>query len=162
MKKSVTNTTLGLIALATMSFAASHAQANHDTPQRFDQHHGQSWQDRGDYGPRQGHRVNQQRIAEINARHAKQQNRVERAMWNGNLNRGEYRTLISELQYFDTVKRDFMSDGFLTPSEIRQLENGLDAAARNFQTAKHDDDDRDFRTSSYDNARYGHRWGHDR
>lgn len=162
MKKSVSNTTLGLLALATMSFAASNAQASHDHhQQRFDQHYGQSWQDRDDYGSRQAQRVNQQRMGEINARHAKQLNRVERAMWNGNLTRGEYRALVSELQYFDTVKRDFMSDGFLTPSETRQLENGLDTAARNFQTAKHDDDD-DIRTSNYDNSRYGNRWGYHR
>ena len=159
MKKSLTNTTLGLIALATMSFAASNAQASHDHhQQRYDQHYGQSWQDRDEYGPRHNQRVNQQLIAEINARHAKQLKRVERARWNGNLTRGEYRALMSELQYFDTVKRDFMSDGFLTPSETRKLENGLDAAARNFQTAKHDDDD--MRTSNYDHARYGQRWGY--
>ena len=80
-------------------------------------------------------------------------------MWNGDLSRGEYRSLKSELQYFDTVKRDFMSDGFLTPSESRQLENGLDAAARNFQTARQDDD---FHASYNDHSRYGHRWGHHR
>lgn len=158
MKKSVTNTALGLIALATMSVAAGNAQANHDHSPRFDRHYGQSWEGR-DYGPRHEQRANQQRIAEINTRHARLLNRVERAMWNGDLSRGEYRSLKSELQYFDTVKRDFISDGFLTPSESRQLENGLDTAARNFQTARQDDD---FHASHNDHSRYGHRWAHHR
>ena len=159
MKKSATNTALSLIALATMSFAASHAQANHDTPSRYDQHYGQSWQDRGDYGPRHGQRVNQQQIAEINARQAQQHNRIEQGMRNGTLTRREYRTLMSELQNFDTVKRDFMSDGFLTPSEFRQLDNRLDTAARNIRMEKRDNDTR---TSHYDNGRYGNRWGYNR
>ena len=149
MKKSVTNTTLGLIALATMSFAASNVQANHDNSSRYDR----------DYGPRHGQRVNQQHIAEINARQAQQLNRIEQGMRNGTLTRREYRTLMSELQNFDAVKRDFMSDGFLTPSEFRQLDNGLDAAARNIRMEKRD---HDTRASNYDNSRYGQRWGYNR
>lgn len=159
MKKTVTNTTLGLIALATMSFAASNAQANHDNSSRYDQHYGQSWQDRGDHGPRHGQRVNQQRLADINARHAQQLNRVERGKQNGSLTRREYRTLMSELQYFATVKRGFMSDGFLTASEFRQLDNGLDAVARNIRIEKRD---HDTRISHSDNGRYGNRWGYNR
>ena len=161
MKKTVTNTTLGLIALATMSFAASNAQANHDHPQRFEQHHdhGQYWQDRGDYAPQHNQRVNQQRIAEINTRQAKLLNRIERGTWDGSLTRRESRTLMSELRYFDSVKRDFISDGFLTPSEFRQLDNGLNIVARNIWTQRHDDDTH---TSNYDDSRYGHRWGYNR
>lgn len=159
MKKSVTNTTLGLIALATMSFAASNAQANHDDMSRYDRQYGQSWQDRGDYAPRHGQRVNQQRMAEINTRQAKLMNRIERGIWDGSLTRRESRTLMSELQYFDTVKRDFISDGFLTTSEFRQLDNGLNIAARNIRTQRHDDD---MRTSNYDNTRYGLGWGYNR
>lgn len=142
MKKSVTNTTLGLIALATMSFAASNAQANHDNASRFD---------RG-YGPRHGQRVNQQHIAEINARQAQQSRRLEQGRRNGSLTRGEYHALKSELQYFHRVKRDFMSDGFLTPAEFRQLDNRLDAAARNIRIEKRD---HDTRTSNYNSARWG-------
>lgn len=141
MKKSVVNTTLGLIALATMSFAASHAQANHETPQRFDAPYGRNWQERGDYRPRQGQH-NNRRLVEINARQAQQLERIRRGMHNGTLTRREFRTLMAEQQYFDTVKRDFMSDGFLTPSEYRQLENGLNAAARNIRIEIRDDDTR--------------------
>lgn len=154
MKKSVVNTTLGLIALATMSFAASHAQANHDSPQRFDTPYGHNWEERGDYRPRHSQHDNR-RVAEINARQARQQDRIRRGMHNGTLTRREFRTLMAEQQYFDTVKRDFMSDGFLTPSEYRQLENGLNAAARNIRMEIRDDDTR---TSHYENSRYGHRW----
>lgn len=145
MKKSVVNTTLGLIALATMSFAASHAQANHDTPQRFDAPYGHNWQERDDYRPRHNQH-NNYRLAEINARQARQQDRIRHGMRNGTLTRREFRTLMAEQQYFDTVKRDFMSDGFLTPSEYRQLENGLNAAARNIRMEIRD---YDTRTSHY-------------
>lgn len=137
MKKSIINTTLGLIALATMSVAASHAQANHDNS-RF---YGPSLHERGDYGQRHGGRINQQRIAEINARQAQLQHRIERGLHNGSITRWEYRSLMSEQRYFDTVKRDFLSDGFLTPSEFRQLENGLNTAARNIRMEKRDYDD---------------------
>lgn len=159
MKKSITQTALGLIALATMSFAASNAQANHDHPQRFDQHYGQSWQGRGDYAPRQGQRVSQQRMAEINAREAQLLNRVERGIRDGSLTRRESRTLRSELRYFETAKRNALSDGFLSPYEFRQLNNGLDTSARNIRMQRHDDDTR---TSHYNTARYGHQGGYNR
>ena len=156
MKKSVVNTTLGLIALATMSFAASHAQANHDTPQRIDAPYGgQSWQERGDYRPRHNQHDNH-RLAEINAHQARLQQRIQQGVRNGNLTRSEYPSLMSELQYFETVKRDFISDGFLTPSEFRQLENGLNTAARNIRSQMRDEETR---FSHYENSRYGHRWG---
>lgn len=157
MKKSVVNTTLGLIALATMSFAASHAQAKHDHPQRFDTPYGQNWEDDDDddYRPLQSQHDNH-RIAEINARQARQQHRIQQGARNGYLTRSEYRALISEQQYFETVKRQFISDGFLSPSEFRQLENGLDAAARNIRSQMRDEETR---FSHYENSRYGHRWG---
>ncbi len=155
MKKSVVNTTLGLIALATMSFAASHAQANHDAPQRFDAPYDQSWHDRRDHGLRHGQRINQQRVAEINARQAQLQHRIEQGRRNGTLTRHEYRTLMSEQHYFSRVKQDFLSDGFLTPSEFRQLENGLETAARNIRIEKRD---RNTRISNYGNTPYNHRW----
>lgn len=156
MKKTVTNTALGLIALATMSFAASHAQARHDDhPQRFDTSYGHYWEEkRDDYRPRHGNH-NAHRFAEINARQARQQERIRRGMHNGTLTRYEFRKLMSEQQYFDRVKRDFMSDGFLTPSEYRQLENGLKTAARNIRMEIRDDD---MRISHYENSRHGHRW----
>lgn len=155
MKKSAVNTTLGLIALATMSFAASHAQAKHDQPQRFDTPYGHTWEERDDYRPRHSQH-DDHRIAEINARQTKQQHRIQQGVRNGNLTRSEYRSLMSEQQYFETVRRDFISDGFLTPSEFRQLENGLDAAARNIRSQMRDDETR---FSHYENSRYGHRWG---
>lgn len=154
MKKSVTNTTLGLIALATMSFAASHAQANHDHPQRFDRPYDHNWEDRDDHRPRHSQHDNHF-IREINARQARLQHRIQQGVRNGNLTRSEFRALMSEQQYFETVKRDFMSDGFLTPSEHRQLVNGLNAAARNIRTQMRDEETR---FSHYENSRYGHRW----
>lgn len=171
MKSSTINTTLGLIALATMSFAASNAQANHDTPQRFDppynqtygqtwNNQGQVWNGRGNFGRRYAaQRAYQQRLAEIDARQAQQQERIQQGWHNGDLTHSEYHALLSEQQNFDTVKRDFMSDGFLTQSESQQLQNGLDAADRNIQMEKHD---HETRISDYGNSRYGHRWGYDR
>lgn len=66
MKKSVVNTALGLIALATMSFAASHAQADHNVPQRFNTPYGHNWEQRSDYGPRHDQHDNP-RLGEIYA-----------------------------------------------------------------------------------------------
>ena len=168
MKNSTINTTLGLIALATMSFAASNAQANHDSPERFDTRYGQTygqtwggqnWNGQGNYGPRRMQRANQQRLGEIDARQARQQERIQQGWQNGDLTHSEYHALLAEQQNFRTVKRDFMSDGFLTQSEFQQLENGLDAADRNIQMEKHD---HETRFSDYGNSRYGHRWGYDR
>lgn len=154
MKKSVVNTTLGLIALATMSFAASHAQASHDHPQRFDRPYGHNWEDRHDHRTRHSQH-DSHFIREINAGQARLKHRIQQGIRNGNLTRSEFRVLMSEQQYFETVKRDFMSDGFLTPSEYRQLVNGLNAAARNIRTQMRDEETR---FSYYENSRYGHRW----
>ena len=148
MKKSVVNTTLGLIALATMSFAASHAQANHDTPQRYDAPYGgQHWQERGDYRPRHNQHDNQ-RLAEINARQAQQQDRIRQGMQNGTLTRREFRSLMSEQQYIRSMERDFIADGFLSPFEFRKLDHALDVAGRNIRMEKRDYDSR---TSQYEN-----------
>lgn len=141
MKKSVINTTLGLIALATMSFAASHAQANHDDSRRYDAPSGHAWQER-EFGYRHEQRSNRQRLAEINARQTRLEDRIERGWENGALTRREYRTLKAELRHFEWAKRDLMSDGSLTPLEFQQLENGLDNAARNLRMEKRDYDSR--------------------
>lgn len=100
MKKSVTNTTLGLIALATMSFAASHAQANPDTPQHFAPHYGQSWQDWDD-GPRYGQHVYQPRQINMYARQAQPHNRIGQDTQYGSLNRHEYRTPITHTSNYN-------------------------------------------------------------
>ena len=155
MKSSVINTTLGLIALATMSFATSNAQAN-DTPQRFNTPYGQTWNGQGGYGPRHAYRLNQSRLAEIDTRLAQQQERITEGWENGDLTHPEYHELLAEQQYIRSIKRDFMSDGFLSPFEFRKLDNALHMAARNIQAEKHD---HDARASYDDNARYGHRWG---
>lgn len=151
MKKSVVNTTLGLIALATMSFAASHAQASHDTSQRFDAPYGiQNWQERGGYHPRHFQHDNQ-RLAEINARQARQQDRIRQGMHDGALTRREFRMLISEQHHIRSMKRDFMADGYLSPFEFRKLDQALHVAGRNIRMEKHD---YDTRTSHYDRYRY--------
>jgi len=164
MKSYTINTTLGLIALATMSFAASNAQAN-DTPERFNTPYGQTysqtwggqtWNGRGNYGPRHAQRANQQRLAEIDARQAQQQERIKAGWENGDLTHPEYHALLAEQQYIRSMKRDFMSDGFLSPFEFRKLDNALHMAARNIQSENHD---HDARASYDDNAGYGHRRG---
>lgn len=150
MKKSVVNTTLGLIALATMSFAASHAQANHDAPQRFDAPYGHNWQERDDYRPRHNQHDNY-RLAEINARQAKQQDRIRHGMRNGTLTRREFRALMSEQQFIRSMERDFMADGYLSPFEFRKLDHALDVAGRNIRMEKRD---YDTRTSHYQDRFY--------
>lgn len=113
MKKSVVNTTLGLVALATMSFAARHVQANHDHPQRFDRPNGHHWEEHGNYGQRHGQRPNHL-LAEINARQAQQMNRIRHGIENGALTRREFRALKSEQHYIRAMERDFLADGFLS------------------------------------------------
>lgn len=163
MKSYTINTTLGLIALATMSFAASNAQAN-DTPERFSTPYGQTysqtwsgqtWNGRGNYGPRNAQQANQQRLAKIDARQAQQRERIKEGWENGDLTHPEYHELLAEQQYIRSMKRDFMSDGVLSPFEFRKLDTALHVAARNIQSENHDHDARD---SYDDNARDGHRW----
>ena len=151
MKQSVINTTLGLIALATMSLAASHAQANHDTSQRYDRPYGHNWEEREHYRPRHSQQDNH-RIAEINARQARQQDRIRQGMQEGELTRREFRALMSEQHYIRSMERDFMADGFLSPFEFRKLDQALDVSARNIRMEKRD---HDARNSHHDN-RYGY------
>lgn len=150
MKKSVINTTLGLIALATMGFAASHAQANHDAPQRFDTPYGQTWNERG-HQPRQAQRASQHRLAQINARQAGQRDRIQSGLHNRALTQREFRALMAEQQSIRHMEREFTVDGFLSPFEFQKLDNALGIASRNIRMEKRD---RDTRTSHYGN-RYG-------
>lgn len=162
MKSSTINTTLGLIALATMSFAASNAQANHDTTERFNTpyygqpSYGQPSNGQWGYGRRHAQRANQQRLTEIDARQAQQRDRIKQGWQNGNLTHPEYHALLAEQQFVRSMERDFMADGFLSPFEFRKLDNALDTADRNIRAEKHD---HDTRASYEDNSRYGHRWG---
>ena len=147
MKQSVIHTTLGLIALATMSLAASHAQANHDTPQRFDTPYGHNWEEREHDRPRYSQQ-DDNFIAEIHARQAKQQDRIRQGKHEGSLTQREFRTLMSEQQRIGSMKRDFLADGFLSPFEFRKLDRALDVAGRHIRTEKRD---HDVRTSYHEN-----------
>lgn len=146
MKNTVINTTLGLIALATMTFAAGGAQANHDTPQAY----GQTWNERG-HQPRQAQRASQQRLAQINARQAEQQNRIQNGLRTHALTQREFRALMAEQQRIRFLEREFTVDGFMSPFEFQKLDRALNVANRNIRIEKHD---RQTRNSGYGNYRY--------
>lgn len=145
MKNTLINTTLSVVALATMALASTGAQADYDTRQAY----GQTWNERG-HQPRQAQRASQERLAQINARQAEQQDRIQGGMRNRALTRGEFRALMAEQQRIRYMEREFTADGFLSPFEFQKLDRALDMANRNIRLEKHD---RQTRNSGYNNYR---------
>lgn len=160
MKSTVINTTLSLIALATMALAANGAQANHDDSARygqFNERYGQSheryaepWHEQG-HVSRQAQRASQQRLAEINQRQAKQYDRIQNGRDNHALTQREFRSLMAEQQRIRSWERSFTADGFLSKHEFQKLDLALDTAAQNIRAEKRDHQSRG---SGYGHPRY--------
>lgn len=72
-------------------------------------------------------------LNEINARQARQRNRIERGFHMGSINRWEFRRLMAEQNDIQAMERAFVSDGFLTPRERMELNRRLDMASANIR-----------------------------
>lgn len=161
MKSTVINTTLSLIALATMALAANGARANDNDFERYSQNnarysqtnerYGESWREQDRHISRKAQRASEQRLAEINQRQAKQQDRIHNGMDNHGLTQREFRSLMAEQQRIRSWERSFTADGFLSKYEFQKLDLALDTASRNIRAEKRDHQSRD---SGYGNYRY--------
>lgn len=72
-------------------------------------------------------------LHEINARQARQRDRIERGFHMGSINRWEFRRLMAEQHDIQAMERAFVSDGFLTPRERMELNRRLDMASANIR-----------------------------
>lgn len=161
MKSNVINTSLSLIALATMALAANNARANHDHSERYGQvnerysqvneRYGESWREQDRYLSRKAQRASEQRLAEINQRQAKQHDRIHKGLDDHALTQREFRSLMAEQQRIRSWERSFTADGFLSKYEFQKLDLALDTASRNIRAEKRDHQSRD---SGYGNYRY--------
>ena len=161
MKSTVINTSLSLIAVATMALAANGAQASHDHSERYSQvnerysqtneRYAESWREHDRYVPRKAQRASEQRLAEINHRQAKQHDRIHNGMDNHALTQREFRLLMAEQERIRSMERSFTADGFLSKTEFQRLDLALDTAAQNIRAEKRDHQSRG---SGYGGSRY--------
>lgn len=110
--KTVIGTFLAALALA----AAVPASANPFGPTVITVNYG--------YGPRLAG------LREINMRQADLRARIERGFRNGSITRLEFSNLMAEQNHIQAVERSYVADGFLSPSERRDLHRRLDLAQR--------------------------------
>ncbi len=128
MKSILMKTRLGMMILGTLALAATGAQAgwNPDT-----------------YG-HDGHAYQQSRMHAqlIEARQARQMERIRSGMHSGRLTRAEFRELMHEQRAIRKMERHFRADGAIDGREFRHLERALDLASRNIRAEKHDRQER--------------------
>lgn len=89
-----------------------------------------------DRGDRDHPRVIQQSeayIQQVNARQARQRQRIEAARRAGFLNRYEFRTLKHEQQQIRRMERKFRADGIMNAREFQRLNHALTLAHRNIR-----------------------------
>ena len=121
MKSTLMKQALGLLAASSLALAATGAQA--------DWGHGE-----------RGHAYQQSRMfsQQVNARQARQMERIQAGMRTGALTRGEFRELMHEQHAIRAMERHFRADGIIDAREFRRLDRALDVASRNIRAEKHD------------------------
>lgn len=72
-------------------------------------------------------------IQQVNARQARQMERIKAAQHAGLLNRYEFRTLKHEQQQIRSMERQFRADGFMNAREFQRLDHALNIAHRNIR-----------------------------
>ena len=72
-------------------------------------------------------------LGEINARQARQRERIEWGFHNGSITRWEFRRLMAEQHDIENMKRAFVGDGFLTDNERFELNRRLDFARQHIR-----------------------------
>jgi len=126
MKNSLMKTTLGMLMLGSLGLAATGAQADGD---------------RNGHGYRQNEHAYWQSLAfnrQIDARQARQMERIRAGLRDGSLTRHEFRNLIHEQHEICVMERHFRADGIIDAHEFRRLDHALDQASRDIGAERHD------------------------
>lgn len=122
MKNTLMKTTLGLLALGSLSLTAPGALAGWN--------HG----DNDRHALRQSHQFSRQ----IDDRQDRQMDRIRTGMQEGRLTRYEFRELMHEQHQIRAMERHFRADGIIDPREYSRLDRALDQASRSIRMEKHD------------------------
>lgn len=75
---------------------------------------------------------------QINARQARQMDRIEAGNHNGILTRHEVRDLMREQHEIQAMERHFRADGIIDAREFQRLDHALNQADRNIRVERHD------------------------
>lgn len=76
--------------------------------------------------------------AQVNARQARQLERIRTGYESGRLTRHEFRMLMREQRDIRTMEEFFLADNRIDPREFAQLDRALDVASQNIREEKHD------------------------
>lgn len=99
----------------------------------------------------------------VDARQARQTDRIRSGMANGDLTRREASALRSEQRGIRQMERHARADGVVTPRESRRLEHAQDRASRHISQQRHDRQQRFGGWRGHDRGRhYAYGRGHDR
>ena len=126
MKSTLMKTTLGMLMLGSLGLAATGAQAD--------------W-GRDGHGYRQDEHAYRQSLAynrQIDARQARQMERIRAGRHDGSLTRHEFRYLMQEQRHIRAMERRFRADGVIDAREFRRLDHALDRASRDIRAEHHD------------------------
>lgn len=138
MKSNFAKTALSVIALSTLAFAATAAQAGYDPDDRR-AYPGQSWGQPGPvHVPFPVQFQSRRLIQIIDDRQARQHERIMSGMQNRQLGRGEFHSLMREQNEIREMERHFLADGLMTQAEFQRIDRALDAASHSIQVARHD------------------------
>jgi CRISPR/Cas system-associated endoribonuclease Cas2 len=121
MKSTLMKKTLGLLALGLIATGAQASWERHEYA--YDRHAYQ-----------QSQRFSQQ----IDARQARQMERIMAGMHEGRLTRAEFRRLKQEQREIRAMEHHFLADGVIDSREFQRLERALDTASDNIRAEKHD------------------------
>lgn len=124
MKTTLIKTHLGMLMLGGLSLMATAAQAD--------------WDRNGHPPVRHAYLQSQAYSQQINARQARQMDRIEAGKHNGSLTRHEVRQLMRAQREIQAMERHFRADGILDGREFRRLDHALDQADRTIRAERHD------------------------
>ena len=126
MKNSLMKTALGMLMLGSLGLAATGAQAD--------------W-GRDGHAYRQDEHAYRQNLAfnrQIDARQARQMERIRAGRHDGSLTRHEFRNLMHEQHEIHAMARHFRADGVIDAREFRRLDHALDRASHDIRVERHD------------------------
>lgn len=124
MKTTPIKTRLGMLMLGSLSLMATTAHAD--------------WDRNGHRQAEHAYQQSQAYSQQINARQARQMDRIEAGKHNGNLTRHEVRDLIHEQHGIQAMERHFRADGIIDAREFQRLDHALNLADRNIRAERHD------------------------
>lgn len=124
MKTTPIKTRLGMLILGGLSLMTTAAQAD--------------WDRNGPLQVRYAYQQSQAYSQQINARQARQMDRIEAGKHNGSLTRHEVRDLMREQHEIQAMEHHFRADGIIDAREFQRLDHALDQANRNIRAERHD------------------------